>query len=978
MFDAQMQPRVFAMEPGVDFPRALVDGLRARLDGQPPDAMARVELIVNTARMRRRIETVFVEGPAGFLPRIRLVTDLPALDPRHPVPPPADPLRRRIELTTLVDQLLANAPDLAPRASLFDLADSLAALFDEMQGEGVSADAIRGLDVSDTSGHWDRAKTFLSIVQDYLDRAETEPDAAAQQRQAAERLAHSWQGDPPDHPVILAGSTGSRGTTHLLMGAVSRLPQGAVILPGFDFHMPRAVWNALERDGSGLSAEDHPQFRFYRLMQDLGLNSDDISRWSDHTAPHPATNRLISLALRPAPVTDAWLQDGPKLGPELEAATGHLTLVEAPSARAEALAIALRLRQAAEDGQTAALITPDRMLTRQVTAALDRWGILPDDSAGTPLQLTAPGRFLRHVASLFLQDLTSELLLTVLKHPLCHSGADRGPHLLLTRELELWLRKKGVPYPDKAALWAWAKALKRPEAETWIEWVIDCFCGQRQGGVQPLGTLLGMHVALSERLAHGPEGTGSGTLWDERAGIETRAAVDRLLATADAGGDLSAADYADLFGAVLSRGELRDRDAPHPRILIWGTLEARVQGADLMILGGLNEGSWPEAPAPDPWLNRKLRDRAGLLLPERRIGLSAQDFQQAIGATEVWLTRSKRSDDAETVPSRWINRLINLLSGLPDEGGPEMLDAMRARGAEWLGFASVLDASPPVCRAPRPSPQPPETARPKRLSVTEIKTLIRDPYAIYARRVLRLLPLDPLMRAPDALMRGIVVHDVLEAFIRSGDLRPETLLRMARDRLDAKVPWHLARETWAAGLRRVADRFVAEEHERQSRARPTAFERKGHLILPEFDFCLTAKADRIDLSDTGEILLYDYKTGSPPTKKEQKAFDKQLLLEAMIAEHGQFENVDPAPVAEAVFIGLGSGGKLVPAPLDEVPTAQVLAEFTKLIGAYRDRDRGYTARRAMQKDRFGSDYDHLARFGEWDTTDDPVGTEVGS
>ena len=48
---------------------------------------------------------------------------------------------------------------------------------------------------------------------------------------------------------------------------------------------------------------------------------------------------------------------------------------------------------------------------------------------------------------------------------------------------------------------------------------------------------------------------------------------------ADAGGPMSARGFADLLGALLAQGEVRDRDAPRSGIMIWGTLEARVQGA---------------------------------------------------------------------------------------------------------------------------------------------------------------------------------------------------------------------------------------------------------------------------------------------------------------------------------------------------------------------------------------------------------------
>ena len=659
-----------------------------------------------------------------------------------------------------------------------------------------------------------RAQAFIGIADHFIDSGPDALDAQARQRRVVENLIARWQIDPPQHPVILAGSTGSRGTTLMLMEAVARLPQGALVLPGYDFDQPDQVWRGLD---DALTSEDHPQYRFRKLMNGLGLQPDRIARWTDELPPSPARNRLISLALRPAPITDAWMAEGPKLD-DLDGATKDLTLVEAQSPRAEALAIALRLRQAAETGQTAALITPDRMLTRQVSAALDRWNILPDDSAGLPLQLSPPGRFLRHVAGLFARRLDGEALLTLLKHPLCHDGGDRGAHLLHTRDLELDLRRHGPPFPDSASLTAFA--IRKEVPDGWIQWLTRHFCDQHMAGERPLSDWVTRLRALAETISAGSAGD-TGTLWDKNAGQKALRVLTVLEAEAEHGGQMTAHDFADLLGALLAGEEVRDRDAPHPRIMIWGTLEARVQGADLLILGGLNEGSWPEAASPDPWLNRQMRDKAGLLLPERRIGLSAHDFQQAIGAPEVWLTRATRSDDAETVPSRWLNRMTNLLQGLPGQGGRDALAAMRARGQQWLRWSEQLEAAPRIQPALRPSPRPPVSTRPRRLSVTEIKRLIRDPYAIYAKHVLRLKPLDPLVQAPDALLRGIVIHEILEHFVKDSVLDTalltrENFLKRAESLLDQHVAWPTARKLWLARLERIADDFP-ERRNRPSR-----------------------------------------------------------------------------------------------------------------------------------------------------------------
>ena len=451
MFEPTRSPRFFGVPVGVDFPQAVVQGLRERFQNEPPEALGKVELYVNTRRMQRRIRAIFDAGPAGFVPNIRLITDLSDNLCLSHIPPAVPPLRRRLELVQLISRLLDADPTLAPRSSLYDLADSLMKLSDEMQGEGVAPHVIRELDVSDQSGHWERALTFINIVQDFFKDRHTAPDREARQRLVIEELGKVWVDSPPQHPVIVAGSTGSRGATALFMQMVAKLPQGAVVLPGFDFAMPEAAWNDLS---DALTAEDHPQFRFRRLLDDAGLPMSAVQEWSDDAPNCEPRNQLVSLALRPAPVTDQWLQEGPAL-PNISTACQDITLIEASTPRQEALTIAFRLRQAAEDGQTAALVTPDRTLTRQVSAALLRWNIIPDDSAGTPLSLTPAGRLLRHVAGMMGEDLTAESLLVALKHPLTH-GDERGQHLLWTQELELELRKNGPPFPDRTALLACA------------------------------------------------------------------------------------------------------------------------------------------------------------------------------------------------------------------------------------------------------------------------------------------------------------------------------------------------------------------------------------------------------------------------------------------------------------------------------------------------------------------------------------------
>jgi ATP-dependent helicase/nuclease subunit B len=978
MFEPGAKPRLFALPPGVDFPRAVVEGLRARFAGQPPEALARVTLFVNTRRMQRRFVELFDEGPGVLLPRIRLVTDLGQDAAFANLPPAVSPLRRRLELAEYISQLLDAQTDLAPRAAIYDLADSLASLMDEMQGEGVTPEAIRALDVSDLSGHWQRSLTFLNVIARFFgENSDEPPDLEARQRRVIERLEDIWAGTPPADPVIVAGSTGSRGATQMLMRAVARLPQGAVILPGFDFDMPEPVWDALK---DAMASEDHPQFRFSRLMDALELRPGDVLRWSETTTPVPARNRLVSLALRPAPVTDQWLTDAPNLR-GIDTAIEDVSLIEAPSLRLEASAIALILRDAAERGIDAALITPDRTITRQVTAALDRWRIEPDDSAGRPLPLTAPGRLLRQVADLAGEKISGPELLALLKHPLTNTGSnERGDHLRHTRDLELEALREDMPYPTAGAIIAWAAS--RADRQAWATWVGTVLDELARSGTRALTDHVAHTLRVASLLAAGPVSEGAGALWDKPAGREARRITDELVREASHGGSMGPADYRGLFSAVLNRGEVRDPVQPHPRVRIWGTLEARVQGVDLVVLAGLNEGVWPERPSPDPWMNRKMRFETGLLLPERRIGLSAHDFQQAIAAKTVVLTRSVRDADSPTVPSRWINRLTNLMAGMSPEAS-KGLDDMRERGNAWLQLADSVDETDAIPPAPRPAPCPPVAARPKSLSVTRITRLVRDPYAIYAEKILGLRPLGPLHRSADAPLRGTILHKVMQRFIEEtppGEA-PKTgharLMDIARDVLEAEAPWPAARALWLAKFGRVADAFLSDEAERQARATPVKTEVRGALTLDTLDFTLTGTADRIDRDSAGALYIYDYKTGSIPTKKQLETYDKQLVLEAVMAEAGAFEGLEKARVSQVAYIGLGAKADFKAFDMDAAMIGKARDELAELIAAYRQRAKGYTARRVVETQGFAGDYDHLSRFGEWDHTDAPEHGEVG-
>ena len=969
-------PRIYGIPLGSDYPREFVNGLIQRYADRPPHELARINVIVNTSRMRSRLIEIFAEQKYMLLPKLHLIGDLGSL--MHGSFPTNDTntISEKFEFIRLVSGLLNAQPSFAPKSSLFSLSDSLQSLMNEIVEENVSAKSLMELNVQDQSGHWRNALEFLKIIFGYLDNQNGQIAASSLKDQTA-NLTEYWSRNPMLDSVYVLGSTGSRRPTLDLMAAVSQLSNGHVILPGFDFDAPQSMWSHLLSDRA---TEDHPQFRLAKVVETCGTYPTKVSNWANAPTDTDRSS-LISLSLRPAPVTDSWMREGPKLRNLIQATDG-ITLVEAVSKRQEALAIALRLRQAVETGETATLITPDREISRYVSSIMARWEITPDDSAGIPLTLTPVGRFLRETANLLGSEVKISQIFAILQHPHCHNDDEtRGEHLRLTRELELYLRRDGIVAPTTEVLADWAEKQSSDLVEQWCAWFSDCFIIPEKQSEQNFDIWLHTHVELSEKIANGSsyKSGDESRLWQGPSAQPIRRIIDRLSETSETALECDIRDYLSIFKGLLAKDSLRETNETHPRVLIWGTLEARVQGADLYILAGLNEGTWPETGDSDPWLNRQMRKGTGLRVPERKIGLSAHDYQQLICQKNVWITRSIRSNDAETVPSRWINRLMNLLNGLPEQNGPVALDNMRKRGAFWLALTDKIDnanCEGSIRPALRPAPCPPIEARPKTLAVTDVRTLIRDPYAIYAKHILRLRRLNPLNATPDARMRGTVVHEVLENYFREwpnipADWRREKFMEILEDTLHNSVPWPSTQVFWRNRLDQVIDWLIDGEAERRKNAEPIGFEASGRLVIPELNFTIRAIADRVDQRSDGSFVIYDYKTGVAPTEKQQLYFDKQLYLLALVAEHSGFAKIEPNKVFNAAFVGLGNPAKIVNAPFEKESVEEAYRKLRQLIERYQDPDQGFTARRALFKSDDFSDYDHLSRYGEWDVSHPP-------
>jgi ATP-dependent helicase/nuclease subunit B len=568
-------------------------------------------------------------------------------------------------------------------------------------------------------------------------------------------------------------------------------------------------------------------------------------------------------------------------------------------------------------------------------------------------------------------------LLALLKHPLASGGLARADFRDRARKLELAALRGPRPAPGLNGL---ADAVKDSELKDFVARIgraLSPLIALLQSRNVDLAFLVNAHIEAAEALAKTGEEDGAANLWRNEAGEAAALHVRSLMDAASGFPPLDGSDYPALFEALLAGTVVRPAYGRHPRLFIWGLLEARLQQADLLVLGGLNEGVWPQPTEGDPWLSRPMRRDFGLPPPERRIGASAHDFAQCLGAPEVVLTRAARVEGTPTVPSRWLLRLDTVLRAVKLE---EKLWAGSAEDGAPLAWQRLLDDPGKHSPIEPPSPSPPLNARPRQLSVTSVETWIRDPYAIYARHILRLKAFDPIDQDPGAAERGMFVHAALDRFLRTypGSLPEDAeaqLLRIGREEFGRSLDRASLREFWWPRFERVAAWLVNYERERRPLIAQSFSEIAGKLVLPAKagPFTLTAKADRIDRMKDGGLAILDYKTGVlPPAGEVKSGYAPQLSLEAAIAEAGGFAGLDKADVAALLYWRLSGGdpaGEERAASKDADAIAALasdaLAGLGKLVAKFDDPKTPYRSWPQPEKAPRYSDYTHLARVKEW-------------
>ncbi|RXF72712.1 double-strand break repair protein AddB [Hansschlegelia zhihuaiae] len=1011
---AESRPNVLTIPAGAAFlptlAEALLDGelIRGFAPRHDPIALADATIFLPTRRAARALRDAFLEaldGRATLLPRIAPLGDVeedadivePLADADLELPPAVAPFERRLVLARLVAafagaldrSILSLSPEDGPlvpatAADAIHLAGDLETLIDAIETEEIDLSGLDALIPGEHDQYWAITRAFLKVAlaawpEHVAAQGRIDPSRRrrAQIDAAARRVAKSRG------PVIAAGSTGSAPAVRRLMGEISRHPLGAVVLPGLDREgLDDDAWREL-LEGQGPGLYGHPQRGLAHLLVALGVARREVRPIGRVTPALGQRARLVADALRPAETTDAWAMR--PVGPEdRNAALAGVSIVEAPSVRVEAAAIAVALREAvATPGRTAALVTPDRDLAARVAAELERWDISVDDSAGRPLSSTPAGALLRLAAEAGL-DPRPDLLLALLRAPACRLGS-REPRAVDTLDVAVFR----TPLPGEGFL-SVRKALASTErsrgtaarfgaedrgaALQLIDRLEAALAGLETCAQQPNAPFSRLVAALTEAF----EALAGEAETDDATAVA--ALLDELAEAAHEADPIAPMAFPGVLDALMAGRALRPARDRHPRIRILGPLEARLIRFDLLIMGGLNEGVWPAVPQADPWINRPLRIALGLAPPERRIGLSAHDFAQGLGADEVVLTRAAKVGGAPTIPARWLQRLAAVAAG------PAHDEAV-VRGRRLIALAETLDRTERGPAPRPPEPRPPLELRPLKLSVTAIETLLRDPYSIYARHVLRLEELDSVGPEPGPGELGGVIHKALEDFERSR-IAPdapharETLLAFGRDAFGALLERDDARTLWWPRFEKIADWMLAFHSGRRDLVETGFVEQEGAIEFATKagrTFRLTARADRIEALSDGRFAILDYKTGATPTAKQVMAgFAPQLPLEGAILKAGGFADVTlpGAVIGELSLVRLAGrepAGEVVEirdkerAP--DAVAAEALARFKAVVDRFEDEAEPY---RSLSHPKFlkrpEGPYAHLARVKEWSAT----------
>lgn len=986
------KPTVFTIPATASFVDSLASGLLEEV-GKEQETLANYLILLPTRRACRSLQEAFLRlnDKPMLLPRMQPFGDVDedelfiANHDSLNIPPAMSSLKRQI----LLAQQISRLPNFArgPEQDIA-LAQALGQLMDQIYTENLNmADLPKLVDGTDFSEHWQITLTFLEIISEHWPKileAHGMIDMADRRNRLMLALNTHWQENPPDHPVIAAGSTGSIPATTALLKTISTLPKGSAILPALDKQMPENIWDDVE--------EGHPQATLKHLLNVLEIDRQDIKDWpyiDNQSNQNFARENLISRVMTPAEKTDIWQTDhvSTKEKKDIETSLENIKRYDCKTPQEEAQLIALLLRETLETkSKIGALVTPDRKLARRVAMACRRWNIEIDDSGGQSLTDSTTGLFLRLSASAAIERLSPVPLLAFLKHSL-NTGGEFENYRKIVRQLEHSVLRGLKPAPDFNGLIDLIqkknnnpKNHHKPSSDVLdfinhLRNIFSDFTEKMSEGYHPFSKLLEEHIHVCENLSKYTDNQSS-ILWRGDSGEASAQFLSELKEHAHGLPDVRGLDYLAILTQFMSAVTTRPRYGTHPRLMILGQLEARLIQADRVILAGLNEGTWPPDPGHDPWMSRPMRKNFSLPAPERSISLAAHDFVQGFCAKEVFLTRSERVDGAPTAPARWLSRLDTFLDAID-------IEKNILRHGLHQSYAKHIDHVENIEPLERPKPTPDISSRPTQLSVTKIEKWLKDPYTIYAQEILKLKKLDPLEKPIGATERGTIIHKIMERFMTA---HPKELTEDAYDNFIDIAKDVLAEETsnisdqnfWMPRLMAIGEWIIEDTANWRKNAQFLKAEIDGEITIKEEvdkPFTLTARVDRIDQLNDGSLAVIDYKSGGSYSGTRIESGDlPQLPLEAIILSEGGFADngITQNNIGSLSYWKLT--GKINEAgTITQISKPQQLQNsldnakngLTALIKSFEDPKTPYMAIPCLDNAPRFNDYEYLERVKEW-------------
>ena len=952
--------QVSSIQTGVSFADTLADWLLSQVAN--PLAMADVTVWVPSPRQARAVHNALAEKAGGSLV-------LPNIKPFHLSEDDVETLQLlqkksaqivinpQERLILLARQVRMKEPDMSAQ-QVMNAAQGLASLFDRLTAHNISFDALHDIVPESLATHWEHNLSFLKIVTEFYPLWLEEKgavDAAQASKHWLLEQAKVYRDQQPQDLVVAAGFADTTPTGLQLLSAILNLPNGTLILPGFDKECAKEL------------EPTHPQYGMSKLLEGLGFAADHVS----------------ILGMQQAPQAQVWR--AAFSGQKIEGAeTNHLTLVNAQNAEIEAGTIALAMREVLEEkNKTCALVTPDRKLARRVAAALKTWQVDVDDSAGVPLDTTPLGRLFLLFMDVIIERFRPVIMAEFIRHPLVCGGLEKAEWKRVMNTFNDVALRGAMPFPGLGSLGKIIQAEegldKKNEAETAYTAIEEMFEPLlKLSAENQIDEWVNAHIKAFESAVD------TENLHDQKVFDGLSQVVNTMRENGAAAGKVDAASYMAYIKSFLQGITIRPRQPAHPRLFIWGPLEARLQKVNRVIIGGTNEGAWPGTPTSDMWLNRTMQAQLGLPLVEAVVGLNAHDFQQLASYQDVIITRTVRDENGETLPSRFLSRLQMVLS-------KNKWEELSERGEKWISYWEDLQRLGELDETRIAEANPPIAARPKVWSASFVKTLMQCPYKAYARYVLHLKKPSSYEEPADAADRGQLIHECLQAFFEqvpyfpapwSGDINKQTQQEMTQHLLRIgevafkKIPDATARAAWWPRFEKIAEAFIEALIETVAQGRtPKAFEEKASLTIGSIK--LQAIADRVDASAAGQVVI-DYKTGGqlPQVGDTKTGKEPQLAVEGLLASEGGYGLGNA--VASTEYWHLKSGGdealslRTVPQKIEVPDWLQDTREgIEKLESAFMREAKPYAAvpggptpTEAVGPCR-NCDYAGICRFKEW-------------